>query len=201
MWASTEQKALNWFSPTSSTVQVSNAGCTGKKYSHSLEVVFNNNWVRPVFLLQANTTEWTPFLLTTHAATVAIGWDMNGECRATWHAVLLHSKQACNSHHQLVIFINLQHDSCFWQSVRGFTRQNQARSCQRMTFFWQSLVSERQDSISSRWMRYEHTRQHGLIESCWWAVVNECLLASTAAPTFSSVSILCFNSRFSVRSR
>lgn len=90
----------------------------------------------------------------------------------------------------------LASDSRSVHQSEGLTRQNQTGSCQWMILFWQSLVSGRQDSISSRWMRYEHTRQRGLMW-CWRAVVN----ATAAAPTFSSVSILCFNSRFSVRSR
>lgn len=59
------------------------------------------------------------------------------------------------------------------------------------------LVKDKTPSVADGWdMRYEHTRQRGLMW-CWRAVVN----VTAAAPTFSSVSILCFNSRFSVRSR
>lgn len=59
------------------------------------------------------------------------------------------------------------------------------------------LVKDKAPSVADGWdMRPEHTRQRGLMW-CWRAVVN----ATAAAPTFSSVSILCFNSRFSVRSR
>lgn len=129
-------------------------------------MVLNNNGVRPVFLLQASTNEWTPSLLTTHAAIEPIGRDTEGECRATWHAVLcfnrnrqlfLRSKQACYSLGDFLIIYNmiLAADSRSVHQSEGLTRQNQAGSCQWMTFFWQSLVSERQDSISSRWLRYE----------------------------------------------
>lgn len=127
-------KALNLFNPSFSTVPVSNAGFTGISAATALR--FFLNWVRPVFFLQANTTEWTPFLLTTHAAVVPINRDTKGECRATWHAVLcfnlnrkprLHSKQACYS---LSAFQSFQSWFLFLtvspSTVRSLTRQKQA---------------------------------------------------------------------------